>query len=487
MQIQAWRISSDETPIASSLVAHRSKLSRSPRKALDALGGLLVVMPLLFPSICRAVPSFARQLDMQCIDCHSEFPILTEMGRQFKLTAYTMSAGQTELPPIALMLEPSFTQTQAGQAGGAAPGFKNNDNYALSQASIFYAGRLFGPYATEFFGADAASFLNKFGIFSQTTYDGVAKAWAWDNTDVRYADVGSVSGDAVIYGIYLNNNPTLSDPWNSTPAFGFPFSGSGLAPTPAAGAMIDGGLAGEVGGLGTYAMIDNHFYFDLAFYRTLGSRYQHALGVDPTGEPEITGLAPYWRFAYTRPIAGADWEIGTFGMAANTFPGRDSSAGSDHTADFGLDSQLQKSVGRSDIVALLTAIYEKDGWNASQPLGNTSNASDSLRELRVTIDYLFDKTYGAAIQHFTTTGTSDSALYGSSQTGSPNSDGFILQANYLPFNKRGGPPFWPRSNIKFSLQYVYYNRFDGSSTNIDGAGRKASDNNTLYLQAWLMF
>ncbi len=122
-----------------------------------------------------------------------------------------------------------------------------------------------------------------------------------------------------------------------------------------------------------------------------------------------------------------------------------------------------------------------------QPLGNTANASGSLTEYKVTIDYLWDKTYGFAAQYFATSGTSDALAYPSSQIDSPNSAGYILQANYLPLNKGTGPSFWPRSNVKFSLQYVIYNRFDGSTTNIDGAGRNAKDNNTLYLEAWVMF
>jgi len=34
---------------------------------------------------------------------------------------------------------------------------------------------------------------------------------------------------------------------------------------------------------------------------------------------------------------------------------------------------------------------------------------------------------------------------------------------------------------------VIYQQFDGSRSNVDGAGRKASDNNTFYLQAWIVF
>ena len=54
-------------------------------------------------------------------------------------------------------------------------------------------------------------------------------------------------------------------------------------------------------------------------------------------------------------------------------------------------------------------------------------------------------------------------------------------------NKGGGPSFWPGSNIKFSLQYTMYNRIDGAHDNYDGLGHNASDNNTLYLEAWIAF
>lgn len=461
-------------------------ISQKPKLRQSALT-ITVVALLGFPSIGRALPSFARQADMSCSACHTDFPVLNDMGRQFKLSGYTMSTGQTELPPIAVMLQPSYTHTQAKQPGGAAPGFNSNDNFAVSQVSLFYAGRLFGPYASKLFGEETASFLNKIGIFSQTTYDGVAKTWAWDNTEIRYADVGTIAGHATTYGVYLNNNPTMQDLWNTTPVWGFPFSGSKLAPTPAAATLINGGLGGQVVGLGVYAMFDGSFYVDVGVYRTLGTRFQNNVGVDPTGETEISGLAPYWRLAYTQPVAGATWEVGLFGMSANTYPGRNTTAGTDKITDVGIDSQIQKSSGNHDITALLSVIYEHSNWDASQPLGNTTNSSDSLIEYKATVDYLWDKTYGGAVQFFATRGSSDALAYSSSITGSPNSDGFILEANYLPFNKNGGPSFWPKSSVKLSLQYVIYNRFDGSTSNINGTGRSASDNNTLYLQAWIVF
>ena len=45
------------------------------------------------------------------------------------------------------------------------------------------------------------------------------------------------------------------------------------------------------------------------------------------------------------------------------------------------------------------------------------------------------------------------------QRSSPNSGGFILGADYMPWDK------W-----KFSLQYRIYNKFNGARTNYDGFG-----------------
>ena len=448
---------------------------------------LIAGMLGLSQSDCLAVPSFARQMNISCIACHTEFPLLTAFGRQFKLSGYAMSTDQTDLPPVAIMLMPSFTRTTAGQEGGAAPGFGNNNNYAMTQASIFYAGRLFGPYATKWFGADASSVLNKIGIFSQTTYDGVEKAWAWDNLEVRFADAGTIAGHAATYGFYVNNNPAFQDPWNSTPAWGFPYSGSGLAPGPAAATLIADGLGQTVGGVGAYTMLSNTWYLDFGAYHTLGTHLQKSLGVDPAGETQVPGLAPYWRLAHEQPLGPGLWEIGTFGLAAATNPGRDASAGKDRIVDFGVDSQYQASVGLHDFSALLSGVYERRTWNAGRSLGLTANATGALHTYKATLGDLYDKTYGLTTQYFSITGNNDPLLYPDSTTGSPNSNGFVIQASYLPFNKGTGPAFWPRSSVKLSLQYVIYNRFDGSTGNVDGAGRSAKDNDTLYLQAWLVF
>jgi hypothetical protein len=442
---------------------------------------LIAIASLLFlPHVGRAVPSFARQTGLSCEACHTDYPILTDFGRDFKLNGYTMSTGQTNLPPLAVFLQPSFTQTNQGQNGGAAPHFGPNSNVALTQASVFYSGRLFGPYVDLLIKGPMQAFLDKFGTFTQVTFDGVARRWHWDNTEVRYADSGTLFDKSITYGIFANNNPGMQDPWNATPVWGYPFTSSGLAPTPGIATLAEGGLAQQVVGLGAYAMIANSVYIDLAGYHGLDAHIQQSLGISPDGENQVADLAPYWRLAYTKSEANHSFEIGTFGLEANLYPGRVNIAGQDHVLDWGVDSEYQISLGKNNFTGLFSLIREWDRYDASQPLGNSDNRSDNLWSSRVTVDYLYNGTYGADVSYFLVNGRRDYTLYANSLNGSPENDGITLQLNYLPINNSGGPSFWPKSNVKFSIQYVIYNRFNGTHSH-------ASDNNTLYVESWIAF
>ena len=42
-------------------------------------------------------------------------------------------------------------------------------------------------------------------------------------------------------------------------------------------------------------------------------------------------------------------------------------------------------------------------------------------------------------------------------------------------------------HVRLGIQYTGYTRFDGGSSNYDGTGRSAGDNNTLFLFYWLAF
>jgi len=448
------------------------------------------LLSLLLSAQAQAVPSYARQTGLPCTTCHTAFPQLTPFGRDFKMSGYTLGDAEQVLPPVAVMLQgaPGWTHTQKSQPSSDIPNssFNSNNNLSLNQVSFFYAGKLFGPYAKKLLGDDVGGALDHVGTFIQGTWDGVEHAWAIDNAEIRVANRGSLCGKNVIYGGYVNNNPTMQDPWNSTPAFGFPFSGSGLAPTPDAAPLIAGGVEQQVVGFGAYAFWNELLYVDVGAYTNLPHHLQSKLGVDPGGETKIDGLAPYWRVAIQKAWGAHSVELGTFGLSADTFPGRDNSAGHDHMTDNAVDLQYQWLSGRHAVTLLANWIYEMQDLSASQRLGLAWHSNLDLWTTSTTASYLYDSTYGADVQFFHTKGDRDMLLYGS-RTGRPDSTGWIFQVNWLPFNKHGGPGFWPHSNVKFSLQYWLYNRFNGSTRNFDGAGRDAQDNNTIYLQAWFAF
>lgn len=420
-------------------------------------------------SPAHAVPSFARQTGMQCNACHTAYPALNAFGREFKLNSYSFTGGNPDLPPIAALVQPSFTHTARSQPG-LAPHFADNDNPAIQQASIFYGGTIY----------------DRLGAFAQVTYDGIGRRFAIDNTDIRFSRQTDIAGTDFLYGVTLNNNPTVQDPWNTTPAWGFPYASNDLVPGPAASTLIDGGLAQQIAGLGGYARWNNLVYAEITGYRTLPRDGQTALGVSPEGEDQIDGYAPYWRVALQTTWGNNYLSGGTFGLVANTFPGRDSTAGSDQRVDFGLDAQYEYSADKHNLGVYLRWIRERADWNAGNPLGNTDNPHDKLTSFNATASYLYDQTYGADLNFFDLTGDTDATLYGS-RTSKPDTRSVSLQLDYLPFNRNGGPSFWPTFNPKLIARYTWFTKFDGSSSDYDGTGRKASDNNTLYAMMWLPF
>jgi hypothetical protein len=172
-----------------------------PRSFRD-LAGVVALVALSTARVAHAVPSFARQTGFPCVSCHTVFPQLTPLGRAFKLQGYTMSADMTELPPLAAMVQgaPGFTHTRRAQPDAGLPsGVHGNNNVSINQASLFYAGRLLGPYA-DHMPEGAAKRLNSVGIFAQGTWNGFQSHWAWDNTEIRAAGSRTLAGTHVVFG-----------------------------------------------------------------------------------------------------------------------------------------------------------------------------------------------------------------------------------------------------------------------------------------------
>jgi hypothetical protein len=419
----------------------------------------------------HGLPSYARQTGQQCAACHNGFPELTPYGRLFKLNGYTFTGGNyPNWPPLAIMTIPNFTHVAQSQPGGLAPGFGDNNDFAFT-GSLFYGGKIF----------------DHVGAFIQGTYDQVPNTIHWDNTDIRYANTGQLSGHELVYGTSFNNNPTVNDVWNSTPAWGYPYVASQLAPTPVATTLDEGLLAQQVLGLNPYIYWNRLVYAEVGGYRTLSTWSLSALGIPPPGTSSIDGLAPSWRLAVEPAWGNNTWEVGTFGLAASLVPQRMTGAGTDHKTDVGFDTQYEFLGARDSFSLQARYILEYQDLSASQPLGLSSNSFNNLHSFHNKGTYYYKQMIGLTAGYFNIQGSSDPLLYGSvSANNSPNSAGEIFELDYIPFNY-GGPAFWPWLNMKLGVQYIRHNKFDGASTNYDGMGTNASANNTVFVFAWFAF
>ena len=259
---------------------------------------LLVAAGVAFgPKPVSALPSFARQTGQPCSTCHTAFPQLTPYGRRFKLEGYT--AGGTRCGPseeladrelqipIAGMTIPNFTHINKKLDPADTPeGFSTNDNTFDEATSVFFGGQIYC----------------NFGAFSQGTYERPGSSWFLDNTDIRYANKFKLGETDVVYGVTANNNPTVQDPWNTTPAWSFPFvaASDALAPVPSAGTMIEGTFAGRVAGTGVYIFANDKFYLEGTAYGTFDTKTLEALGLDPA-IPRAASMV--WHLTGARPTS----------------------------------------------------------------------------------------------------------------------------------------------------------------------------------------
>lgn len=418
----------------------------------------------------QAVPAFAVQTGQACAACHINGfgPQLTPFGRQFKLEGYTMRAGDTFTAPVSAMVMASYVHTNSDQPP-PAPHYATNDNLTLDQASLFVAGGI-GDH---------------FGGFTQWTYDGVGRALAWDNLDLRATDHETIAGSDVLLGLSLNNAPGTQDSWNTLPAWGFPYTTSDLSPSPATGTIMDGALAQAVLGISAYAYIDSSIYTEFGLYWTPDRNFLSAMGVNTDDSGILRGAAPYARIAYQKDYGDQNFEIGAFGLFPNLYPGGDKSTGTtDRYSDLGLDGSYQFTGDGSNIYTLNTRYtHESQNLAASFLLGGAAATHNTLNDIRLDVSYSWQNTIGGSIGAFNTWGSTDAALYADNRTFKPDSAGFLFQVDYTAFGGADAP-MDGRFNMRVGLQYIAYTKFDGAGSNYDGLGHNASDNDSLRLFAW---
>ncbi len=463
-------------------------------RAIPIIGSFFALLISLFVQVptASAIPSYARQTGFPCKSCHYMPPELTPLGRAFKLNGYTMAGKPTvtspgkgnvsplnilESFPLSVLFDTSFTNLRSPE-----PASQNGSFQFPQQASLFLA----GAWATHV------------GSFVQVTYTSQGDHFTWDNSDIRYANATKLFKKDLAYGITLNNSPTVEDLWNSTPAWGFPWVGSDWAPGPTAGAIVNGGLAQDVAGVGGYAMWDNHLYVAGTVYRSahIGAPLPNA-GVDGSGAPlsfNIRGVAPYWRLAWQQNSKNNNLEVGTYGIHMKSTPGAVTGLEDGYT-DWAADFQYDRIIPqfRGDVLSIRgTYIRENSSLVATaSTFTNDMLIQHHLNTVQANAEYHFGDKYSATIGYFSVDGTPDPLLYSGETTpgdpttippvtgslnGDPRSNGVIANVSW-----------WPVQNIGLTFQYTGYTRFNGASTNYDGSGRNAGSNNTLYLVARFVF
>ncbi|NMM37515.1 MAG: cytochrome C [Glaciimonas sp.] len=416
---------------------------------------------LLSPLVAHALPAFARQTGQNCVACHAggQFPELTPYGRLFKMTGYTIG---TRTVPLSVMGVASFTKSSNPTADAAFA----KDAVALFQTgSVFLAGKV----------------TDNVGVFAQATYNNYDSQnpdsgqwqgkWASDNFDLRYADRFIDPAKDLIVGLSLNNNPSLADPWNTAPAWlqyvPTKFGVTGPSATP-----IVTQLGQKAAGVSAYTFWNQMVYAEMAGYQTANGILSFlSQGTADADQTKLKGSNPYVRLALSHEWGPHNAMVGMFALNADIYPDNLNPTGpTTRYRDRGIDAQYQYILDPHTVTAQVS--YIREAIDNGDVTGISTNASNTLKQLKLKGSYVYRAKYGASLSYFSTTGTSDATLYPDVAT-NPETRGWVPEIFYTPVQ-----------NIRLGAQYYTYNRFHGASSNYDGAGRDPKDNKTLFFYVW---
>jgi hypothetical protein len=473
-------------------------------KILPRLLPVGVLALALLSGRAQAIPAFNRQTGQNCVACHAggQFPELTAYGRLFKLTGYTI--GESAFPISAMAVVGNSRVANTSKSDDPAADFQKNGKVILATASLLIGGRL----------------TDNIGGFAQVTYDPYATQdesgkfqgrTSADNIDIRFADRLISPTRDLIFGLSVNNNPSVSDPWNTAAAW----MQYVPVPSPTSSRFIDGsspypgfGAGGNIAGVTAYGFLNQQWYAELGAYGTSRGllSFMHA-GLDSASTTRLSGLNPYWRLAWQHAWGAHALMVGTSGMVAQVYddPLDTSDPSTLHKyTDLMLDIQYQYLLDPHSLTAQLVFTSSRHRLpaamanqpvpyadSAGNPLANT-NASNTNHLVRVKLSYVYQAMYGGSLALFNLTGTADTAYLtpgydpasapsslgdpAGNRTGSPATRGLTLEAFWMPIQY-----------LRVGAQFTAYQRFNGASQNYDGFGRNASDNNSLFIYTWLAY
>ena len=482
-------------------------------RRLWALMALAVLAFALLPHSAQAIPAFNRQTGQNCVACHAggQFPELTPYGRLFKLTGYTI--GQRTVPISAMVLGSLSKVADTSKSADPAAEFQKEGKAIMATASLLLGGKL----------------TDNIGAFAQITYDPYATQSAdgtfhghsnADNIDIRYADRFVSDERDLIFGISANNNPSVSDPWNTAAAW------MQYVPVPSltSSRFIDGsapypsyGSGGNIAGLSAYAFWNQTFYAELGGYRTSRGLFSFmSAGLDDASTTKLRGINPYWRLAYNHQWGAHNLMVGTSGMVARVYdnPLDTSDPASTHRyRDVAVDAQYQYLLDPHSVTAQW--VYTSNQHRYPAALGNqpvafvdaggnalaNTNSTDTNHVLRAKLTYVYQAMYGGSVGFFNLTGSNNTANLTAGYdpvtlTINPDPTAAAPSTRRVDGNRTGSPAtrgatfeaFWtPIQYLRVGAQYTAYSRFNGASENYDGFGRNARDNNSLFIYTWLAY
>jgi len=395
--------------------------------------------------------------------------------------------GASQTLPVSAMAVASLAKVSS-HAGSEQPAtdFPRDGQPEVTTASLFCCGRL----------------TDNVGLFAQWTYDVYdhqddAGKWRGkahvDQVDLRYADRFVGQHRDLIVGVSLNNNPGVTDVWNTfnsafTPVPTYTPVGNAVAstvPFDVAAAPFDQSLGQNSGGLNAYAFLNDSLYAEAGVYRA-------AIGaLSILGEPlldpftRLKGNSTYWRVALNHDWRAHSVMLGAHGLEGQAyFDPLDRTSPLAHFQDVGVDGQYQYILDPHTVTAMFSYTHERQRyddalWNADNPnyLEAFGNPTNTLDYWRLKATYSYRAKYGASLAFTSVRGSADGVVYASNDAARPDSRLWIPELFYQPIQY-----------VRVGLQYYSWDRYLGVRSNYDPAGlagRSAADNNALFLYVWL--
>jgi hypothetical protein len=442
------------------------------KKVLLLVAAVFCLLPNAY-----ALPSYARQTGQKCAACHigGNWPQLTPWGRFFKLAGYT--PGKSMADKEGFHYVPLGVLGQVGLVWAAQPN-DSQGNPVVTQNGL--------PEAYGFTAELGTKITDWAGVFAEYGVSNTFPGWkgATGPIDIRATHFFHPGDSELLVGIDSNNDPSVQDVWNTTPAWSFPFYGAPQAPGAPGGTMLSS-LGQQTGSIGVYALLNREFYVELSMYRVGNDFFRFMNGGTSyaTGAQYLKGFNPYWRAYWTKEYGPNVWMVGTFGMHSSIYPDSGSPSGpTDVFADTGFDTQYQHLDDTRKFTLRASYTYEKQSWNASYPLGNVSNPIDNFKTLNVNAAYTIGDGWTFTGGYIFGNGSADSALYpvsdpnGNLLSAKPNTTGYTLEIDRTL-----------TQNVLATIQYAGFTKFNGLTSNIDGIGRKPGDNNTLWMTLFFAF